>query len=85
MCARREDRDETMLKLADNPPRLHPAISDLAAQPGCWWVAHTKSRSEKAFAWDLLRRDIRYFLPMTERVRFSGGRKRHVLMPLFQS
>ena len=52
---------------------------------GRWWVAHTKSRFEKAFAWDLLRHGIGYFLPMVERVRISGGRKRRVMAPLFPS
>ena len=48
-----------------------------------WWVGHTKARFEKAFAFDLLARRVPYFLPMVERVRMSGGRKRRGLMPLF--
>lgn len=52
---------------------------------GKWWVAHTKGRFEKAFAWDLVSRDIGHFLPLVERVRFSGGKKRHVMLPLFAS
>jgi hypothetical protein len=48
-------------------------------------VAHTRPRAEKAMAWDLLRRRIGHFLPMVESVRFSGGRKRRVLLPLFPS
>ena len=75
-----------MLKLADNPPTLHPAtIASLRALPRTWAVAHTKARNEKAFAWDLVNRDIPYFLPMMQRVRFSGGRRRRVLLPLFPS
>jgi len=74
-----------MLKLSENPPRMHPGAGILTDLAGTWWVAHTKARSEKALAWDLLRRDIGYFLPLLERVRFSGGRKRRVLMPLFPS
>lgn len=50
-----------------------------------WWVAHTKARCEKAFVWDLLKLKIGHFLPLLERLRFSGGRKRHVMMPLFAS
>src|SRR4029450_3809103 len=42
-----------------------------------------KARFEKAFAFDLLARRVPYFLPMVERVRMSGGRKRRGLMPLF--
>jgi len=74
-----------MLKLSDNPPVLSPGTESLAELTGQWWVAHTKSRFEKAFAWDLARRDIGYFLPMIEQVRMSGGRKRRVLAPLFSS
>ncbi len=62
------------------PPE--PEMENLA---GRWWVAHTKSRNEKALAWDLLGRQIAYFLPLVEHVRFSGGRKRQVQLPLFPS
>lgn len=72
-----------MLKLDDNPPVLVPWAASLRDLRGPWWVAHTKARFEKAFAWDLLRRRIGYFLPMVERVRVSGGRKRRVPTPLF--
>jgi len=74
-----------MLKVSDNPPVLSPGHESLAELAGSWWVAHTKSRFEKAFAWDLLRRGIGYFLPMIERLRVSGGRKRRLLAPLFPS
>ncbi len=74
-----------MLKVSDNPPILTPDVDSLADLAGQWWVAHTKARNEKALAWDLLRRDIGYFLPMRERVFFSGGRRRRGLMPLFKS
>ena len=72
-----------MLKIADNPPVLFPDNGGLAELPGRWWVAHTKSRFEKAFAKDLLGHGIGYFLPMIEEVRVSGGKKRRVVMPLF--
>src|SRR5207249_12017835 len=72
-----------MLKIADNPDILHPATDDLWSIPGTWWVAQTKSRCEKAFASDLAGRGIAYFLPMIERLTFSGGRKRRGMMPLF--
>src|SRR5256885_16668643 len=72
-----------MLKLADNPEILHPATDDLSSIPGTWWVAQTKSRCEKAFATDLASRGIAYFLPMIQRLSFSGGRKRRGMMPLF--
>lgn len=72
-----------MLKLSDNPPMLPDGAASVADLAGRWWVAHTKSRFEKAFAWELLRRRTGYFLPLIERVRVSGGRKRRVLLPLF--
>lgn len=72
-----------MLKLEDNPPIVNPEVADVADLPGPWWVGHTKARNEKAFAWDLYRRQVPYFLPMVERATFSGGRKRRGMRPLF--
>ena len=74
-----------MLKLSDNPPMLHPAVGSLRELTGQWWVAHTKARNEKAFAWDLADRGVAYYLPMVPRLTFSGGRKRRGLQPLFPS
>jgi len=62
---------------------LPPDVESLVDLSGQWWVAHTKSRFEKAFAWDLSRQGIAYFLPMFDCVYTSGGRKRHALKPLF--
>lgn len=72
-----------MLKISDNPDLLFPAVDDLSSIGGTWWVAHTKARFEKAFAGDLAARGIPYFLPMVEKITFSGGRKRRGMMPLF--
>ena len=74
-----------MLKISENPPMLSPGIGCLENMPGTWWVAHTKARCEKAFALDLLDREIGFFLPMLERVRMISGKKRRVLLPLFPS
>ena len=74
-----------MLKLSDNPPQRYPEAAELAELPGNWWVAHTKSRFEKAFAWDLLHHGVPYYLPMVEQTRISSGKKRRVLNPLFTS
>jgi len=74
-----------MLKLADNPPMTPPEVASLTQYAGRWWVAHTKARFEKALAFDLLERGIGYFLPLSLHVKLSGGRKRHVMMPLFSS
>jgi transcriptional antiterminator RfaH len=74
-----------VLKIRENPPILTPDVDTLAALRGTWWVAHTRARNEKALAWDLLGRGVGYFLPMRERVFFSGGRRRRGLLPLFTS
>ncbi len=74
-----------MLKLSDNPTILPPDVASLTDLKGTWWLAYTKPRFEKAFARDLLRRGIGYFLPMREKKIFSGGRKRRVMLPLFTS
>lgn len=74
-----------MLKLSDNPlPRLahRESIRDI---PGDWFVGHCRSRLEKAFAHDLSRIGIDYYLPMVMRTTFSGGRKRKGMYPLFPS
>lgn len=74
-----------MLKLSDNPAILTPEAQSVTDLSGIWWLAHTKARCEKAFAWDMLSHSIGYFLPMREKIIFSGGRKRHVMLPLFTS
>ena len=68
-----------------SPPMKTPGLGSLSEASGTWWVGHTRSRFEKAFAWDLHEKGIAYFLPMIRRVVFSGGRKRTRLMPLFPS
>lgn len=74
-----------VLKLSDNPECLHPAWMDFHRISGQWWLAHTRARAEKALAKELARRELPYFLPMTSQIRFSGGRKRHTMLPLFAS
>jgi len=74
-----------MLKLSDNPPALYPAVGSVRELTGQWWIVHTKSRNEKALAWELLNREIAYFLPLVRRTIFSGSRRRHGLTPLFPS
>ena len=72
-----------MLKLDANPPIRTPEAASVCDLDGDWFVAHTKARNEKAFAWDLLRRGAGYFLPLVERTIVSGGRRRRGLHPLF--
>ncbi|MHC4572419.1 MAG: transcription termination/antitermination NusG family protein [Planctomycetota bacterium] len=72
-----------MLKVSENPPINWPEEKSIRDFTGLWWVAHTKSRNEKALAQDLIRKDISYFLPMNWRVRRQRGRTIRSLLPLF--
>ncbi len=74
-----------MLKISEEPPMVPPGVSSITELSGKWWIAHTKSRFEKAFARDLLYRGIGYFLPLVQRVKVVGGKKRHTFLPLFPS
>ena len=72
-----------MLKASENPPTSWPEDTSIKDFVGTWWVAHTKSRNEKALAWQMLRGGISYFLPMTEKVSSRNGRKLRSFLPLF--
>ena len=72
-----------MLKPDENPPISWPAEKPLRDFTGPWWVAHTKSRNEKALAHDLISKQISYFLPMSWKVQHKHGRKMRSLLPLF--
>ncbi len=52
---------------------------------GRWWVAHTKSRNEKALARDLQRLSINYYLPLRRKVTRSSrtGRRTVSTVPVF--
>ncbi len=72
-----------LLKAHENPPVIWPEEKSIRDFQGLWWVAHTRSRNEKALAQDLIRKQINYFLPMTWRVRRQRGRTIRSLLPLF--
>ncbi len=72
-----------MLKLSENPPIIWPEEMSIADFEGNWWVAHTKSRNEKALAWQLVNSHVPYFLPMHWKVSKSRGRTIRSLLPLF--
>ncbi len=72
-----------MLKASENPPIIHPEGASIADFAGTWWVAHTRSRNEKALAWQLLKQDVSYFLPMSPRAHRWRQRTIRSLMPLF--
>lgn len=62
-----------------------PAETVPADVVGEWMVAYCKPRQEKALAWDLVRKQVTYFLPMVLRETSSGGRRRRNMYPLFPS
>ncbi len=72
-----------MLKTSDNPPIIWPVSKPIKDFEGSWWVAHTKSRNEKALAKDMIEKNICYFLPMTQKISHIRGRKVKSLLPLF--
>ena len=72
------------MKESDNPPLFWPEVESIGEFRGIWWVAHTKSRNEKALAQDLIRKDISYFLPMSWSVRRIRKRTVRSLLPLFK-
>lgn len=72
-----------MLKASENPPISWPEVESIRDFTGQWWVAHTKSRNEKALAHDLIRSNISYFLPMSWKVRRRSRRTIRSLLPLF--
>ena len=74
-----------MLKESENPPITWPAEVPLRDFDGIWWVAHTRSRNEKALAHDMISRDISYFLPIGWKIRSVRGRRIKSLLPLFSS
>lgn len=72
-----------MLKLSENPPMVWPEEKSIVDFEGTWWVAHTKSRNEKALAWQLVNKNVPYFLPMHWKTSKSRGRTFKSLLPLF--
>ena len=72
-----------MLKASENPPMLFPANCLEESSYGPWWVAHTRSRQEKALAWFLKENEVGYFLPLRGKVVVHKGRRRKTLLPLF--
>ena len=72
-----------MLKLSENPPIIYPEESPLEEIEGPWWVAHTKSRNEKALAFAFAHFNIPYFLPLIEKVTKRKSRVYKTLLPLF--
>ena len=72
-----------MLKESENPPIIWPDTASISDFAGLWWVAHTKSRNEKALAHDLVGKNVNYFLPMTWKIQRRSRRTLRSLLPLF--
>jgi transcription antitermination factor NusG len=72
-----------LLKPSENPPISWPQGTPIKQFSGQWWVAHTKSRNEKALASDLIYKSVNYFLPMNWKVRKVRGRTFKSLLPIF--
>jgi transcription antitermination factor NusG len=72
-----------LLKASENPPISWPEGKPIRDFSGLWWVAHTKSRNEKALARNMMHKNIAYFLPMIWKVRCQRGRMMRSLLPLF--
>ena len=68
-----------------NPPHRNPKnIFDLdldSLRP--WWVVRTKSRQEKALAWNLKKAGISYYLPLVARPQKNRKCLRMSVIPLF--
>lgn len=62
-----------------------PVTSGNAKSESLWHVLHTRSRQEKSLARALHAAGIEYYLPVVDRVRFYGHRKRTVTVPLFSN
>jgi hypothetical protein len=62
---------------------IWPQASSIAEFAGTWWVAHTKPRNEKTLAWQLLSKEVAYFLPMHWKITRRQGRTFRSLLPLF--
>jgi transcription antitermination factor NusG len=74
-----------IIALKDNPPsQLHK--KPILETVGTWWIAKVKPQQEKAFAFDLIEREIEYYLPFcTKFSKRSDGKLRKSILVLFPS
>ncbi|MBD3392791.1 MAG: hypothetical protein GF418_11870 [Chitinivibrionales bacterium] len=73
-----------MKRVSDNPPARYPARRIHEAEAP-WWIAKVKPRQEKALAFDLMRLETEYYLPMYTKVtrRRDNNKPRKSVLPLF--
>jgi transcription antitermination factor NusG len=61
------------------------ALETIRARSGpCWYALYVRSRFEKKTDFELQRRGIESFLPLTEEIRLWSDRKKKVQEPLFR-
>lgn len=73
---------EETLRAASEAPRALLPDRPTGSDRG-WHVLHVKSRQEKALSADLRRLGIHHYLPRQDVVRYHGGRKVRVDVPVF--
>lgn len=72
------------MSFEDNPAQAFPEnILHASLSGDVWWVAHTKSRREKALAHFLAKKDIGYYLPLIKKRQPGRNRIRFSMMSLF--
>jgi len=72
------------LQAEENPLQLYPEnLLDTSHGAELWWVAHTRSRREKALAHFLAGCNIGYYLPLIKKRQPSRQRDRFSFVPVF--
>ena len=72
------------MPLLKRGPEIFPqALFDLTEAQAPWFVAHTRSRQEKALTRHLLPLEVPFYLPVNERVVRRRGRTFTSYLPLF--
>ncbi|HKB36030.1 MAG TPA: transcription termination/antitermination NusG family protein [Gemmataceae bacterium] len=68
-----------------SPDDLFSDPESVAANPGRWWVLHTRPRAEKRLARELLGKGKSFFLPLHSRTWRHNGSTLSSHLPLFPS
>jgi transcription antitermination factor NusG len=73
-----------MKRVNENPPSRFPART-IAEASAPWWVAKVKPRQEKAIAFDFMKNEIEYYLPLVTKItrRKDNNKPRKSVLPLF--
>jgi transcriptional antiterminator RfaH len=65
------------------PDALFENETPFLQDDACWWVMHTKPRTEKTLARNCVMQEISFYLPIYEHRWHSQGRMRQAYLPLF--